>query len=346
MSALIYHMVHYREFAHVDTTKPSDTLESLLRASLSSLGASGFAKWESIEDRLYALKDGTGMDMVLNRVSDLKSAVFGEMCLIHDNAMQALLSQNSQKQKLSAITIAEIYALTEQTAPKGSRFVKGLAYFIAIGNHLFFIRTQSLTDKLIERYLVWFLTSGGANLGGGDPDFRSKFDSSVYAGDIGDIQALRISGPSFPQMQIAAANDVEKKERQTTRKVSDQFVQFEKAFEIAKTLLGPIRAEELAASLGPKERLVVDATVKVRGTRTEESKKKLSDIAKELDSMTEGKVGVEGRDGKISDEDIILRTRMPFSPIADGSSLLDFYNVADQLQLVYKRFVEDGKITA
>jgi len=339
-------MVHYREFEHQDTSKATKSLEDLARDSLNTVGPAGFQKWESIEERLLELKDGTGMDLVLNRVADLNSAVFGEMCLIHPDAMQALLEMNTKKQKLSAITIAEIYALTEKAAPKGSRYVKGLTYFLIVGNHLFFIRTQSLTYSHIERYIAWLVLHGGAGLGGPDPDFKSKFDKSAFAGDIGDIQALRVSGPSFPQMNIAPSNEKQTKERATTKKVSDQYVQFEKAFKLAEELLGPIKAKELAESLGPKERLVVDASVKIRGSRTEESKKKLADIAKQLDSMTDGKVGVEGKDGKISDDDVILRTRMPFTREKANSSLLDFYNVADQLQIVYDRFVQDGKISA
>jgi hypothetical protein len=37
---------------------------------------------------------------------------------------------------------------------------------------------------------------------------------------------------------------------------------------------------------------------------------------------------------------------MPFLVGHEGSNLLDFDNVADQLQEVYSRFVQDGKIKA
>lgn len=339
-------MVHYREFEHNHAAKSASKLEDLIRASLNTVAASGFAKWETIEDRVMPLADGSGMELVLNRVADLQSAVFGEMCLVHQNAMQALLELNSSKQKLSALTVAEIYDLTEKAAPAGSRYVKGLTYFLSISNHLFFLRTQSLTYDHLEKYIEWLIIQGGAGLAAGTASFKSKFDKSVFAGDIGDVQALRVSGPSFPQMNITPTTQKETKELATTKKVADRFVQFEKAFQVVEALLGPGEAKELAESLGPKERLVVDASVKVKGSRTEESKKKLSDIAKQLDSMTDGKVGVEGKDGKISDEDIILRTKMPFSRESENSSLLEFYNVADQLQVVYNRFVADGKITA
>ncbi|WP_413851684.1 hypothetical protein [Albidovulum sp.] len=69
-------------------------------------------------------------------------------------------------------------------------------------------------------------------------------------------------------------------------------------------------------------------------------------IAGDLDEMTDAKVQVEGKDGKVTDGDAILRTRMPFDLPHEGSNLLEFDNVADQLQEVYNRFVKDGKIKA
>ncbi len=38
--------------------------------------------------------------------------------------------------------------------------------------------------------------------------------------------------------------------------------------------------------------------------------------------------------GKVSDDDAILRTKMPFDLPHEGSNFLDFENVADQLQEV------------
>ncbi|MER8605553.1 hypothetical protein NKH48_17610 [Mesorhizobium sp. M1233] len=99
-----------------------------------------------------------------------------------------------------------------------------------------------------------------------------------------------------------------------------------------------------AAVLGPDEYLTVDASVKVRGKRTEESKANLKKLANDLADITDGTVQVEGRDGKLSDGDAILRTNMPFDLPHAGSNLLDFNNVSDQLQEVYSRFVRDGKI--
>ena len=347
MTDTVYHMVHYREFSHSDAGQAEKDFESLMRERLDETGQSGFPRWESIEDRVFDIGDGTGMELVLNRVADLSSAVFGEMCLVHRDGVQALLQLTASKHQLSSLTMAEIYSLTEQGAPFGSRYVRGLAYFLAIGQHLFFIRTQSLTPKNIELYFEWLLKTSPTGLSNNSSvDFASKFDKSVLGDDIGEVKALRVSGPSFPQMAITPTSDKETKERATTRKIADKIIEFGQAFDLASTLLGPAKAKALAESLGPKERLVVDASVRVKGSRTQESKNKMAELARELDGITDGKITVEGKDGKITDQDVILRTSMPFEFQDGGKMLLDFDRVADQLQVVYQRFVDDGKISA
>jgi hypothetical protein len=120
----------------------------------------------------------------------------------------------------------------------------------------------------------------------------------------------------------------------------------QQAVPIVKALLGEKQATSLIESLGRDEYLAVEASVKVRGKRTEESRKKFQAIANDLADESDAKVQIEGRDGQIRDGDAILRTRMPFILPHEGSNLLEFDNVSDQLQEVYYRFVKDGKIKA
>jgi hypothetical protein len=149
-------MVHYREFS-ADADPAVAPLEQLARSQLSEAGASGTPRWESITDRVMGIGDGSGFELVLNRVADLSSAVFGEMCLIHPTGVQALLQLTAHKHQLSTLTLAEIYDLTEKGAPTGMHYIRGLAYFLAVGNHLFFIRTQSLTPAHLQSYIEWLL---------------------------------------------------------------------------------------------------------------------------------------------------------------------------------------------
>lgn len=345
--ATAYHMVHYRKFDTPGTKLDGKHLESLCRSALGVATAGGLSLWERAEDRLYDLADAEKRQIILNSVADLSGVIFGEIRLVQSGDLQALLELKASKVKLSNVTTAEIYKLGERQAPKGSQFIRGMAYWMAIGNHLLFVKTQSMTAPFIQSYLEWLLKVGTDTL---PPDavidLQSDFDRSQVAGDIGDIRNMRVSGFAAPVTTIADTAENDGKVVQTSRKIADKFVQFGQAIPIVEALFGKAKADSLVESLGDQEYLAVDAAVKVRGKRTEKSRAKMREIAGSLDDMTDAKVQVEGVDGKLSDGDAILRTRMPFNRPYDGSNLLEFDKVADQLQEVYVRFVKDGKIKA
>jgi hypothetical protein len=339
-------MVNYRRF-EVEAEHESETLESLCREALSSTNDKGVSLWERAEDRLLDLGEPGGKQLILNKVADLSSAVFGEMCLIQSRGLQALLERRVSKVKLSDLTTAEIFNLDERFAPNGSQFIRGMGYWLAIGNHLFFIKTQSLLANHMADYIKWLLEQS-ASIAAKKYLFnlRAEFDRTQLIGDLGDIKKLRVSGISTPHIAVDISAQLEEKTVATSRKVTDKTFLFERAREVTEALMGKSHTDSLVESLGPEEYLAVDASVKVKGRRTETSKAKLREIANDLSDLTDAKVQIEGKDGSISDDDAILRTRMPFEVAHDGSNLLEFDNVADQLQEVYSRFVRDGKLEA
>lgn len=348
MGTTAYHMVHYRQFAFSSQGTGTSTLEQLCRTALSSQDAAGAALWQRPDSRLFDVNDGSGRKVFLNKVADLSSAVFGEMCLAQSSDLQTLLQLKPSTVQLSELTTAVVYDLDERQAPAGSQFIRGLVYWLAVGNHLFFVKTLSMTPELMRAYIEWLLKIR-TSVVGSDATFtlNADFDKSMIAGDIGDVRSLRISGKSAPQIALHPPQEMrDGKVVKTSRKVAERIIEFGQAIPLVQAVLGPKRTESLVSSLGDDEYLVVDAAVKVRGKRTEASRKAMRNIAGDLDEMTDAKVQVEGKDGKLTDGDAILRTRMPFDLPYEGSNLLEFDNVADQLQEVYNRFVKDGKIKA
>jgi hypothetical protein len=114
-----YHMVHYRQF-DADTTKlKGKTLEALCREALNTTQGSS-ALWDRPEDRVFDVGDTDGRKIFLNKVADLSSAVFGEMCLAQNKDLQALLNMKPSQMKLSDLTTATVYDLDEREAPSGS----------------------------------------------------------------------------------------------------------------------------------------------------------------------------------------------------------------------------------
>lgn len=342
-----YHMVHYRRFGVSPPVKNS-TFESLCRAALDRKDQNGATLWKRAQDRVFTVSDSDSKQIVLNKIADLQGAIFGEMCLVQSSGLQALLRLQASDAQLSNLTVAQIYDLQENTAPSGSQFIRGMLYWLAIGDHIFFVKTQSMSSDNFKDYVDWLLKQTGSSIQSSSQiTIQAAFDKSQVAGDIGDIKSLRVSGRAAQPMVVQpAALDGGTRTVSTARRVSDKMVEFAQALPVVRALLGEVRTESLVDSLGPDEYLAVDATVKIRGRRTQESRQRMGALANELADLTEGKVQVEGKDGKVSDDDAILRTRMPFDLAQEGSNFLEFDNVADQLQEVYSRFVRDGKIPA
>jgi hypothetical protein len=347
MAKSTYHMVHYRRFQRAKGMAANPLFEQICRSALSAQDDSSVSLWERAGDRVYAYPAPEDRQILLNRVADLNSAVFGELCLVQAKDLQALIELKAQKMKLSELTTAEIYALSERSAPQGSQFLRGLLYWLAIGDHLFFVKLNAITPVNMQDYFTWLLQSGAFGLRqGASVAFQAEFDPSVVKGDVGEIRNLRVSGRAAPH--VIAPPQPENKETvvETTKRVADKFLQSAMALPVVEALLGKAKTESLVKSLGPEEYLAVDAAVKVRGKRTAESRQKIREIATEVADLTDAEVRIDGKDGTVRDGDAILRVRMPFSISQDGSNLLEFDNVADQLQEVYRRFVADGKIKA
>jgi hypothetical protein len=348
--ASAYHLVHYRLFK--PQNKQTSTLEALCRTALGSTQSS-LTLWQRVGDRVFDLPDVANRRVVLNKVADLASAVFGEMCLVQSDGFQALLELKAASVQTSQITTAEIFNLQERSAPQNSQFIRGMIYWLTIGNHLLFVKTQSMTADNLRQYLDWLLKTRSTALpSSAEMNLQAEFDRSQLGGDIGEIKSLRVSGNAIPMSVQSAAKAADTSTkftqtvRETARRIVDKTLAFDQAVPIVKALVGEKRTKSLVDSLGPNEYLAVDAQVKVRGRRTEESREQMQKLANELADLTDGKVQVEGKDGKLSDDDAILRTRMPFNLPHEGSNFLDFDNVSDQLQEVYTRFVKDGKIKA
>ncbi len=346
-----YHMVHYRRFDAGKFDLNGETLETLCRSALNTSDSASTPLWERPGDRLFDLGGADNRRVFLNKVADLSSAVFGELCLAQTRDLQALLSMTPSKVQLSNLTTAVVYDLDEREAPTGSQFIRGLAYWMAIGNHLFFVKTHSMSSDLIHQYLDWMLKAK-TSVAGPDLVFalQAEVDQTQGAGDIGDIRSLRVAGKTAPQMRITPSSDgdgaAQAKEVKTSRSIADRFAQMQQALPIVEAVLGKAKTDSLVDSLGPDEYLAVEASVKVRGRRTEQSKAQMQGIANDLADMDDAKVQIEGKDGRVTDGDAILRTRMPFNLPHEGSNLLEFDNVADQLQEVYSRFVKDRKLPA
>lgn len=202
--ASAYHMVHYRLYAPSSGTSAS-TLEVLCRDALGAK-QNGQTLWQRANDRIFQFPDDDARKAILNKAADLSSAIFGELCLIQSDGFQALLEMRASNVQTSHITKAEIFTLADRQAPSNSQFIRGMAYWLAIGNHLFSVKTQSMSAEHIRRYLEWLLKTDPS----GFPStaalqLQAEFDRSTVAGDIGEIRSLKVSGNNISMAVKSAA---------------------------------------------------------------------------------------------------------------------------------------------
>jgi hypothetical protein len=155
---------------------------------------------------VFDVGDGEGRRIFLNKVADLSDAVFGEMCLAQAKDLQALLNMKPSEVKLSDLTTATLYDLDEQEAPQGSQFVRGLAYWLAIGNHVLFVKTHAMTPELVRQYLDWLLKSRGAVV---DPALsfalNAEVDKSATAGILARYATCGSPGSQRHRSSISRA---------------------------------------------------------------------------------------------------------------------------------------------
>ncbi len=156
-----YHMVHYRKYVSSDATT---SLETLCRSALATSDSQGSSLWQRVGDRFFDIPDSGNRKILLNKVADLASAVFGEMCLVQSDGMQALLELTAANVKLSNLTTAEIFKLQESSAPTNSQFIRGMVYWLCIQDHIFFVKTQSMTAEHLRQYIEWLLKRASSSL--------------------------------------------------------------------------------------------------------------------------------------------------------------------------------------
>ena len=293
MSETAYHSVNYRKF-EITGAQSTDPLEELLRKALSKADGAGTSLWDRPGDRVFLEGAEDGRQILLNKVADLEDAVFGELCLAQGHDLQALLNLEPSSVQLSDLTTATVYNLDERTAPDGTQFIRGMIYFLVISNHVFFVKLHAMNPSSIKEYFDWLLSQGGARMpDGATTHMQAEFDVSKVPGGVGEITSLRVSGNMSSQMVLPISAQIgAPREATTKRKLFDRLVQFKAALPVLTALVGAEKAESLVASLGDKEYLSVDASVRIKGTRTEQSKKIIQQLSNELADRGDGKVEV------------------------------------------------------
>jgi hypothetical protein len=137
--------IQYRKLEDLTGGFGKHTLQSALSSCLKQ-AAGGSVVADSVTSRQFEQDKAYGT-IVLNYVEDTQLFFFGEIVRFEPGADLPLLQIG---------TNVKVYNLTQAKAPQGHEPIRGVLYFMAIGNHALILESDVSTGRA-ETYLSWLL---------------------------------------------------------------------------------------------------------------------------------------------------------------------------------------------
>jgi hypothetical protein len=265
------------------------------------------------------------------------------LCMYFPNEYQAILKEQGSDLPDSLEDALKSIEIAERQPPDGESYLKGHAYFLIRGNHVFLVQHMAVRANSLEDYIHDFLR--GTQILRDDQRFelQPKLVLSTGAKEMGEIMSVEVGGvPAGSRHQTVrdvAVIDVESHEDLGRVRTG-----LSKGLAIMDLLFGSTRADDIMASVPEEAELEVDVRFGFRSRKRKLSREALSSIASAARDLPDGQVKAIGRDGRATGSDLRLQTEMPVHRVRANGSLLDLDDARSQLLRVYVRFVEDGKI--
>ena len=348
-----YATVHYRCLRREDDAFPDMTLAQAIQKGMDVLHRTGTAFSKDWRLRVTPVPRYPDNKRFVNDFFANDETAFGNICVFTPGEMQALLETDSPGNDGDEADRAPIEAvdISEGTAPKGMEYLHGIAYWLAVNDHLFMVQHTSLQSKSMEEYLTWFLRDATGVIGEKHyVELQAKFDIGSMPGDIDDVQSIEVGG-LVPETVRDHELPAEKRDKQgqvveTVERtgLGDRYAMFDKARKIIEDLLGEMEAKKIMETMPSDAALEVTVNIGYRSTKRKLKREFMKDLASGLRNLPEGELHIRGKDGNIKGDEARLHMSMPFKLVRNNSSLLDLENTRGQLIKVYQRFLEDGKI--
>lgn len=283
--------------------------------------------------RSFKESEGQADTLLMNLHHDDRQSFFGDLTKYTEGHMQAMLRNKED----SPMIVVE-----QQLPPDGREYVHSIMYWMAIGNHLFAIQSQSLNTRNLERYFTWLLKEkSGVVSDNCHVILNAKFDLSDHGGDIEDIREIVVGGvgavdaaPTHFDHQTPVAREVEEYSR-----VGSERSWGKRAIDVLRAVMSS-EADVMALLSGVPDGADLDVSVHI-GYKSRKRKTSKRAMSAALRNLPEGEITAVGKGGKITGKDI--RLSFPVSVQMQGS-LLDPEDVKEKLRSAYDYFVANGKI--
>jgi hypothetical protein len=346
--------IHYRRLRRDNDQFPAASLSDRIAAALEKRLPDHTKVKTRVTNRIADVPGHMGNQRVLNNFQIEPEYVFGTVCLFAPGQMQALLKLTGPDQAQAPLdAVLEAYDIAEKEAPEGHEYLHGVCYFLAHADHFYQIQSASLQAKAMEEYLTWLLRDKSGVIGARHyVELRAEFDRA-QVGNEDDLTAIEIGGLvpetvrapeplEAPAVPIARDEIVDVVEHQ--RIAEAVRATFASAKQIMVDLLGPLKTEQIIASVPPEAALEVTVNIGYRSRKRKLRRAFMSELATGLRNLPDGEVKARGRNGEVRGDDVRLSQIMSIKSISDHSGLLDLQSARDQMLEVHRRFLHDGRI--
>ena len=314
--------VQYRKLEDLAGAFGAHTLQTALSASLKHVGAKGTIA-DSVASRQYDGDKDYGT-IVLNYVEDPSAFFLGEIVRFEPGADLPLLQIGSN---------VKAYNLTQAKAPQGHEPIRGVLYFMAIGNHVMVLESDVSTGRA-EKYLGWLLGEATATVAAGAHVILvAELSAQAGATQLSHVEQVlfkpRAVSPADPQAPMEPVTV-----GATRRDVSDT-----NTLEVLRA--AGMDETDIQKLVGADTTIEVTLQIRFRGHRRRKPLG-IDDANRLLRNLPEDQVTLIGPGGR-QREGKIVKLAYPANVELVGS-LLDTRDVARALHEGYKYFVSNGYI--
>lgn len=334
--------VHYRKLNREDAGFPEITLyEALTRAMDHPI--SGVKMADNWQLRVAGVPSNSDHRRFLNDFHHDGEVFFGNLCLFSPNGLQALIEEDPG---------ASVVDIAEETAPDGTEYLHGIAYWMAVRDHFFIVQHVSIQAKALEEYLTWLLRDQSDVIDNGhEVRLSSVFDRNQLGGDLGDISTIEVGGLVPETVRIDGgvaplATPGEVVEYDAHEQLGDRVVKgYQRSREVLEAAIGSMATRQLIESVPDEAALEVNLSIGYRSRKRRIRREFMAGLEDSLRNMPDGEIRVKSKDAMVVGQDVRLQTVVPIDRVRENSNLLDNQRAREKLTEVYRRFLADGQIS-
>ncbi len=335
--------VHYRRFDPNQNGWSKGNLQSMLTSALGNRVASGLTVNDDWSARTLPVPGEPQLKRFAHNITVAPTDIAGTLCLFSpDDWAPVLIREGAASAHKSLDEALREVEIAERPPLEGEDYLRGVAYWLVVNDHLFVVQHTSIQTKAFEEYFKMLFDMTGVTTEGETFGLKAVFNKTVVGGDLEEIMAVEVGGilsHGLPEIISTEAKIIEEQEtigRTTSR--------FDKALDVLKAVFGEPDAERILRDIPQEAELEVDVRFGYKTRRRGVSRAALADIARSARNLPDGEVTAFGKDGKQIGDDLRLSLPMPFELLREHGALLDLEDARTQLMRVYQRFIEDGKI--